>query len=104
MQVYLLADALGVPQAIRRRVPTSDTYSAGSSQEEFFFRVPFSVLDPIWAGWERGLAAEAIAGAVGLPAEQVQRVIDDVLRKKGTTEYLRTAPVVHAQGIAGESR
>ena len=36
-QVYQLAEYLGVPDAIRRRPPTTDTYSLDQSQEEFFF-------------------------------------------------------------------
>jgi NAD+ synthase len=96
-QVYQLAEALEVPQAIRQRVPTSDTYSAGSSQEEFFFRIPFSVLDPIWAGWEQGVSVPEIAAGMRLTAEQVQRVIDDLVRKGRSTEYLRAAPVVYGK-------
>src|SRR5574340_1068470 len=35
-QVYQLAEHLNVPEEIRRRPPTTDTYSAHSTQEEFF--------------------------------------------------------------------
>lgn len=89
-QVYQLAAHLGIPDEIRTRPPTSDTYSAGSTQEEFFFRLPFETLDVIWAGWEQGVAAEAIAAGLGLTPEQVQRVINDIIRKQRTTQYLRT--------------
>jgi NAD+ synthase len=103
-QVYQLAEALGVPQAIRERTPTSDTYSAVSSQEEFFFRLPFSLLDPIWALWERGVPLPEIAAAVKLTVEQVHRVTDDLARKQRTTEYLRAAPVVYGEsGSGGEA-
>ena len=34
-QVYQLAEYLGIPQDIRERIPTSDTYSAPQTQEEF---------------------------------------------------------------------
>ena len=44
-QIYQLASFLGVPEAIRQRPPTSDTYSAPCTQEEFFFRVPFELND-----------------------------------------------------------
>jgi NAD+ synthase len=100
-QVYQLAEALGVPQAIRERTPTSDTYSAGSSQQEFFFRIPFSLLDPIWAGWERGIPVPEIAAAMRLTVEQVHRVTDDLARKRRTTEYLRAVPVVYGHSDQG---
>ena len=36
-QVYQLAEYLGIPDEIRRRPPTTDTYSLPQSQEEFYF-------------------------------------------------------------------
>ena len=36
-QVYELAEHLGVPDEIRARPPTTDTYSLPQSQEEFYF-------------------------------------------------------------------
>lgn len=89
-QVYELADYLEIPTVIRDRTPTSDTYSAGSTQEEFFFRLPFKLLDLIWAGWERSVPADVVGEALGLKSEQVQRVVIDIVRKQRTTEYLRT--------------
>ncbi|MEW6179841.1 MAG: NAD(+) synthase [Chloroflexota bacterium] len=92
-QVYQLARYLNIPEEIQQRPPTSDTYSAGSTQEEFFFRLPFEVLDLIWFGYEEGFSAEEIAVTLGLTDEQVNRVIQDILQKKRTTEYLRTLPL-----------
>ena len=44
-QVYQLAEYLGVPEEIRRRPPTTDTYSLEQSQEEFFFSLPYDQMD-----------------------------------------------------------
>jgi len=96
-QVYQLAAYLEVPEDIRSRTPTSDTYSAGSTQEEFFFRLPFSFLDLIWAGWEQGVPNDVIAEELELSPEQIQRVIDDIVRKKRTTEYLRASVISYPQ-------
>ena len=52
-QVFLLAEYLEVPEDIRKRIPTTDTYSAEQTQEEFFFMVPFEILDRVWSGWDR---------------------------------------------------
>jgi NAD+ synthase len=92
-QVFQLAAHLGVPASICSRPPTTDTYPGGSTQEEFFYRIPFETLDTIWHGWELGLDPETIAAALDLTAGQVKHVIEDVIRKKGTTEYLRSAPL-----------
>ena len=92
-QVYQLARYLNVPQGIIQRTPTTDTYSAGSTQEEFYFRVPFELLDKIWLGMDSGMSAGAIASDLDLAEDQVARVIADLVQKKRTTEYLRTIPL-----------
>ncbi|MHB8134462.1 MAG: NAD(+) synthase [Anaerolineaceae bacterium] len=90
-QVYQLARYLEIPDEIRSRTPTSDTYSAGSSQEEFFFRLPFEILDTIWFGMEHNIPVKDIANKLNISIEQVNRVITDITQKKKNTEYLRLA-------------
>ena len=92
-QVFQLAEYLEVPEEIRKRTPTTDTYSAEQTQEEFFYRVPFAILDRVWFGWEKGVQAEEIANALGLSKENVESIIHDTQRKIRTTEYLRMDPL-----------
>ncbi|MEZ4590671.1 MAG: NAD(+) synthase [Chloroflexota bacterium] len=92
-QVYQLAEYLGIPEEIRRRPPTSDTYSAASTQEEFFFRLPFDLMDLIWYGLVHEIPAEIVASELELEPEQVNRVYADLQRKQRTTNYLRTPPL-----------
>ncbi|MGA9533451.1 MAG: NAD(+) synthase, partial [Anaerolineales bacterium] len=101
-QVYQLADHLNVLPEIVERVPTSDTYSAGSSQEEFFFRLPFKTLDLIWACWEQGVDLADIGSEVDLETEQVKRVVEDIKHKQQTTHYLRREVVTFEPGGAKE--
>jgi NAD+ synthase len=93
-QVYQLAEYLDIPDEIRKRTPTSDTYSAEQTQEEFFFRLPFNLLDLVWHGWEQGVPVSEIAQATKLEEEQVRFAIDDLKRKIHTTDYLRANPIV----------
>jgi NAD+ synthase len=92
-QVYQLADYLNIPEAIRSRPPTSDTYSAASTQEEFFFRLPFELMDLIWYGLKHEIPAAVVAQELDLTEEQVNRVFADLQRKQRTTTYLRTPPL-----------
>jgi NAD+ synthase len=92
-QVFQLARFLDVPLEIQQRPPTTDTYSAGSTQEEFFYRIPFEILDLVWLGYERDVARVEIAAALQLTEDQVARVIADIERKQRTTEYLRMHPI-----------
>ncbi|MFO7526872.1 MAG: NAD(+) synthase [Ignavibacteriaceae bacterium] len=88
-QVYQLAKYLGVPDEICSRIPTTDTYSAEQTQEEFFFKVPFDILDRIWYGWEKGFSTDEIAKSLGMLNQEVEVIINDVKQKIRTTEYLR---------------
>lgn len=92
-QVFQLAEYLGIPEEIRSRAPTTDTYPGGSTQEEFFYRIPFDLLDSIWLGYEKNASPEEIAEALGLQPGQVTRVIADIESKKRGTNYLRMMPV-----------
>jgi NAD+ synthase len=92
-QVYQLAEYLEIPPEIRQATPTTDTYSAHSSQEEFFFRLPFETLDLLWCAQEQEVPVPEVAQVMGLTEEQVQRVFADLTRKSRTTQYLRTLPI-----------
>lgn len=92
-QVYQLADYLEIPEEIKKRTPTTDTYSAEQTQEEFFFKVPFRILDRVWFGWEKGYRFQEIAKALDLTENQVEAIISDIQQKIRTTEYLRREPI-----------
>ncbi len=93
-QVYALAEHLGVPPEIRSRPPTTDTYSLPQSQEEFYFSLPYHLMDLCLYGKNNGVPPEDIATAVGLTLEQVHRVLRDIDQKRSTTEYLHLQPVL----------
>ena len=91
-QVYALAEYLGVPEEIRTRPSTTDTYSLAQSQEEFYFSLPYDRMDLCLYGKNNGVPVEEIAGATGLTAEQVERVFRDIDQKRKTTQYLHLTP------------
>ena len=92
-QVFQMANYLDVPEEIRKRTPTTDTYSAEQTQEEFFYRVPFEILDRVWFGWEQGIPSKKIAETLELTEENVESIIHDTQRKIKTTDYLRMEPL-----------
>ena len=93
-QVYRLADHLGVPEVIRTRPPTTDTYSLEQSQEEFFFSLPLDKMDLCLYGSSHGVPAEEVAPGVGLLAGQVERVYRDIDAKRAATHYLHQPPLL----------
>jgi NAD+ synthase len=91
-QVYQMAEFLGVPDEIRRRPPTTDTYSLPQSQEEFFFSLPYDKMDLCLFARNNAMAAADVAPAVGLTPEQVDRVFRDIDSKRRFAEYLHMEP------------
>ncbi len=94
MQVYQMAEFLGIPDEICSRPPTTDTYSMAQSQEEFYFSVPYDKMDLCLYGKNHGVSCSDVAAATGLAAEQVQRVYNDIDSKRSTTRYLHAPPVL----------
>ncbi|WP_234408700.1 NAD(+) synthase [Marinilabilia salmonicolor] len=92
-QVFQLARYLGVPNEIIERVPTTDTYTAEQTQEEFFYQMPFEQMDLLWYGWENGFPAEEVAPVLKMTKEDVLNNYSNFERKMKTTDYLRSAPI-----------
>lgn len=93
-QVYALAAHLGVPEEIRRRPPTTDTYSLSQTQEEFYFSLPYDRLDLCLHGHDHAIPAAEVAAAAGLTTEQVERVYRDIEAKRRAARYLHAPPLL----------
>ena len=91
-QVYAIAEYLGIPEEIRSRPPTTDTYSMPQSQEEFYFSLPYDLMDLCLFGKNNGVPVGDIAVATSLTVEQVNRVFRDIDQKRKATEYLHLGP------------
>jgi NAD+ synthase len=92
-QVYQVAKFLGVPQEIIERTPTTDTYSAEQTQEEFFYEYPFELLDLLWYGFENEYDPEEVGAALEMSGEEVSSIFSNFERRKKTTEYLRNQAI-----------
>jgi len=91
-QVYKLAEFLDIPEEIRSRPPTTDTYALPQSQEEFYFSLPWDKMDLCLYGKTNGLPPEAVSDAVGLSPEDVERVYRDIDAKRRVAEVLHLEP------------
>ncbi|MEO6133650.1 MAG: NAD(+) synthase, partial [Ginsengibacter sp.] len=92
-QVYQLAEYLNIPRKIIDRTPTSDTYSAEQTQQEFFFQLPFHEMDLIWFGFENGYSPLEVSQTTGKTENEIQSIYKNFSRKQTATEYLRMAPI-----------
>jgi NAD+ synthase len=93
-QVYAIAEYIGVPEDIRRRQPTTDTFSMPQSQEEFYFALPYDKMDLCLYAHNHSVPAIDVAPVVGLTPAQVERVFKDIEQKRRTTRYLHSRPLL----------
>ena len=91
-QVYQLAERLGVPEAVRRRPPTTDTYSLPQTQEEFYFALPYAQMDLCLYALDHETPTAEVAAATGLSAAQVELVWSDIRAKRKVARYLHLPP------------
>jgi NAD+ synthase len=95
-QVYQLAEYLGVPEEIRMRPPTTDTYSLEQSQEEFYFSVSLAKMDLCMWGKDQAVSPEEVATAAGLTAEQLKRIFYQIDARRKAAHYLHCPPLLIA--------
>jgi NAD+ synthase len=100
-QVYQLAEIFGIDDEIRRRPPTSDTFSMPQSQEEFFFAAPYQVTDVCMYAVDHGIPAEDVAPELGLSAPQVETIFKEITSKRRATRYLHARPLFAGQPTDG---
>ena len=93
-QVYELGRFLGLPESTLSADPTTDTYSLEQSQDEFYFVLPYHLMDIALFGLNHGKTHAEVAEETGLTPEQVGRVFRDIQAKRKTTLPLHRKPIL----------
>lgn len=96
-QVYALARYLGLPEAICSAIPSTDTYSLQQGQDEFYFALPYQMMDLALWGFNNAVPAEAIAEVLQLAPEKIVYAYKDIETKRKTTRYLHLPAQVLAE-------
>lgn len=91
-QVYQLARHLSIPEEIVQRAPSPDTTSAFASDEEFYFSLPFAILDQLLYAHAHDYAPAKTAALLNLEEQQVLAVYKNFQGKKTNTRFLRALP------------
>jgi len=94
-QVYQMARYLGIPESIINRTPTTDTYSAEQTQEEFFYQFPFAQMDLLWYAYENEVDIDVTASVMTMSNDEIKSVFNNFARKQRTTEYQRSNPIFY---------
>jgi NAD+ synthase len=93
-QVYELARALGLPEGIAGRRPTTETFSLPQTQDEFYFGYPYEQMDLLVWGRDHDVAPAELAPRAGLDAEGVEAAYWEIERRRAATAYLHAAAVL----------
>ncbi len=91
-QVFQLSEHVGVIDEIIQRKPCPDTYSAPVTDEEWYFRMPYGILDLLLYAWEKKLDVKEVANVMGLTETQVNRAFRDFTNKYNATKHLNELP------------
>jgi NAD+ synthase len=92
-QVFALAEALGLPESVAKRRPTTETFSLPQTQDEFYFGYPYEQMDLLVWGYDTGVAPSELAGLAGLDEAAVEVGYGEVERRRAATAYLHAEAV-----------
>jgi NAD+ synthase len=90
-QVYAMARWLGLPEDICSAEPTTDTYTLAQGQDEFYFALPYAQMDVALWSLNHGRTAAQLGEALGITAQQAERVYADIASKRRAARYLHAA-------------
>ena len=93
-QVYGLAKYLNIPEEIQKRSPSPDTCSAYVTDEEFFFSLPFDILDQLLYAHAKSFSPGETAELLHLEEEKVISVFNNFQNKKNNTRHLKLLPPI----------
>ena len=91
-QVFQLAKYLEIPEEIINRTPSPDTYSFEVSDKDFYFCLPYDVLDLLLYAREKKIPLHDLQMALKLDAQQIERAFRDIESKQRVTAHLRQLP------------
>ena len=91
-QVFALSRYSGVIEEIIERKPSPDTFTVETSDQDFFFRIPYSILDLLLYAWENKISMPEICEIMDLTEDQVNRAFRDFENKFAKTKYHRIMP------------
>ncbi len=87
--VYEIAAHIGVPEAVQKRPPTTDTFSAPQTQEDYFYGASTQTGDDLWLAYHNGEDPAAVAARQRLTIADVEKYFSTYRRRAGYADYLR---------------
>lgn len=91
-QIYQIANFLKLPEEIINQDASPDVWSFKTSDEEFFYAVPYNIVDLILYGRENNISISEIAKFSKIGTEKVEKLIQFQNQKQNKSQTMREKP------------
>jgi len=91
-QIYQIAKFLDIPIEIINRKASPDTWSYQVSDEEFFFGIPYKIMDVLWYSKENNIPVLEISKITNLEESQISKILNHMEKKSISSEVMRNIP------------
>jgi NAD+ synthase len=95
LQVYKLSELLGIDKKIISRAPSPDTWSHFTSDEDFYLRMPYDILDQLLYAEEHRLPMDVIRKNTGLDSTQIESALKHIHTMNHASRMLQLSPPVY---------
>jgi NAD+ synthase len=92
LQVYQLGNFLKVPHEILNKDASPDVWSFGTTDEEFFYSVPYDVVDLMIYAQENNLSNTEIQRLSKLSLEEIENLLKIHHQKQVKSQHMREIP------------
>jgi NAD+ synthase len=97
LQVYKLSELLKIDKKIISRAPSPDTWSHFTSDEDFYLRMPYDILDQLLYAEEHNLPREIVLKSTGLNSNQIESALKHIHTMKHASLMLQLPPPVYRE-------
>ncbi|MDC3254646.1 NAD(+) synthase [Nitrosopumilus sp.] len=91
-QIYQIANFLKLPEKIINQDASPDVWSFKTSDEEFFYAVPYNIVDLILYAREKNLSINEIIKSSNLSSEKIEKLIQFQNQKQNKSQTMRENP------------
>ena len=91
-QIYQIGEFLKVPNEILEKDASADIWSFNTSDEEFFYSVPYHIVDLILYARENNMTKSEIQKISNLSLEQIEKLLQFQNQKQVKSKHMREIP------------
>ena len=91
-QIYELGEFLDIPNEILSKDASPDVWSYSTNDEEFFYSVPYSIVDLILYAREKNLDIKQIENYSNLSREDIKKLLLFQNQKQNKSQHMREIP------------